>query len=269
MTAHGPVDRTDIDAELVRVLGDADTRGVDVAREAVEEPADRWYGQVVGATYAALADSPADDTVVAAAATVELLRGYIRIRSQLLTQLSDERPHSLTADPEIVLLAGDYLYTTAFSTLGSNPHPRCGENVAALSSAFETITDAFSRSTSDTAPSDDQVLAFLDRTLGSLGATATRLGASLAADDSVPRADVATLGRALGTAHGAQRLRTADPGSAAVVSPAMDESALREYAETQREKAMDALDALPGSVGVATLHPLVAEDTARTDEDDR
>lgn len=240
MTDPLPLDRTDIDAELERVLDGTENQGLRVAREAIEAPEDRWYGQLVGATYAAVSDSASDDSLLSCAAAIELLRGYTRIRSRLLIQLTDDHPHSLTTDPGRALLAGDYLSTSAFTALTASPYPALEDGVEILATAFESITDAFFGTYPTATSANQEQVPVLDQTMGSLGAAATRLGASVAGDTQASRSKLATAGRAVATSHGIHRLLESDPGEAVVVLPEIDEAELRAYAETQRREAVDA-----------------------------
>jgi len=268
MTDSVAPNRAAVEAELDRVLGDTANHGLRVARDVVEAPDDRWYGQLVGGMYAALSDSTeekegAEESALApAVAAIELLRGYTRLRSHLLVQPADERPHSRTPDPQQALLAGDYLYTSAFETLTSTPVLALDDGVEILTTAFGSITEAFARSHSTAASPESDQRSFLDQTLGSLGEAATLLGASLAGGPPVPRTRIAAFGRGAATAHGIDRLLESDPAAAVVVLTDVDGPELREHAARRRREAVDAQRALTSTAGSSRLRSLVPE--ART-----
>lgn len=261
-------DAVDLDAALAGALGEDGEHGLHVARDVIDTPADRWYGQLAVRTYTSVVDSPDIDVITPAATAIELLRGYTWIRNQSLIQLTEERPHSLTTDPERALLAGDYLYTTAFKELTAVQSPGLHESIDALRTAVSNITRSLARTYTESGPSESDQLAFFDATMGSLGEAATRIGASVASGPSVPDDLIASFGRRAGTARGIEQLLHSDPSDATVVPPALNEPKLQEYAAEQRENASNALHDLISSSGAVSppvsLATVISRDEPRS-----
>jgi hypothetical protein len=257
MTEADPVCPAQIDRHLESVLSDTDDAGLPLVHEVVDEPSDRWYGQLVVNAYVSVTDISDPETVLPAAAGIELLRAYVRLRSRLLVKLADNYAYSFTLDPTSALLAGDYLYTAAFSSLGSVPDTPSSDCFQILTSVLETITDAFARTYTPAGSADYDQAVFLDETAGSLGEGAAALGATLAGLDEPNRRHFERLGRRLSTARQIDRILDAPPREALVVLPEFDEAQLQTHAERRREDADQALDALSKTVDVTCLRTVV------------
>ncbi|WP_201292957.1 polyprenyl synthetase [Halobacterium bonnevillei] len=269
MTESAPGRPAQIDRHIERVLSDTDEVGLPLVRDVLPESSDRWYGLLVVAVYESLADSRDTEIVLPAAAAIELLRGYVRLRSRLLVRLADNHAHSLTTDRTSSLLAGDYLYTAAFSALPTLSDTPSGDCFAVLTSVLETITDAFARTYAAAESTDHDQAMLVDDTAGSLGEGAALLGAVLAGIEGPNRRDVARFGRGLSTARQSARILDADPSEAIVVPPRFDETQLRALADRRRDDANRALDALPETVDVARLRAFVASDEPTRDPTDQ
>ncbi|SEO99681.1 hypothetical protein SAMN04487948_11025 [Halogranum amylolyticum] len=245
--------RKSINARLDTVLSAADEDGLPIARRTVEEPDDRWYGQLVIGAYNSSGSTTDPEMVLPAAVATELLRGYCRLRSRLLIQLTDDRPHSFTLEPTSALLAGEYLSTSAYSSLRSIDHPALSDCFEVLSSVAETITEAFTLIKMQPTPPTSDQCAFFDMTAGSIGAAATVLGAILADVDGTRRDDLATVGCGFSTER--QIRHALDPESkwAKVAPPAFDEQELRTHAKRRRDEARQALEELATTANVGYL----------------
>jgi len=245
-----------IDARLEPVLATADEHGLSVVRETVEEPGDRWYGRLLAASFettATTATTQEPEAVESAAAAVELFRGYCRLRSRLLVQVADRWPHSITLEPTAALLGGDYLYTAAYSMLGSVTHPALGDCFDVLTATATGIAESFADTYAGPEGSEWDQPAFFDETAGTVGEGAAVLGATLAGADDAQRDRLATVGRGLSTARQIHHVLDAGPVAAMVVPPTIDERHLREHAERCRTDALRALDALSASGDATTL----------------
>jgi hypothetical protein len=268
MTESDSVRPAQIDRHIERVLSDTDEVGLPLVRDVLFESSDRWYGLLVVAVYDSLADSRGTETVLPAAAAIELLRGSVRLRSRLLVRLADNHAHSLTADRTSSLLASDYLYTAAFSALPTLSDTPSGDCFAVLTSVLETITDAFARTYAAAESTDHDQAMLVDDTAGSLGEGAALLGAVLAGIEDPNRRDVARFGRGLSTARQSARILDADPSEAMVVPPRFDPAQFRTLAERRRDDANRALDALPETVDVTRLRAFAASDEPTRDRTD-
>ncbi|ELZ27563.1 Farnesyl-diphosphate synthase/ geranylgeranyl-diphosphate synthase [Halosimplex carlsbadense 2-9-1] len=251
--------RSAIDARLESALRGADSGGLALARETVESAADRWYGQLVAGSYGTLADRPDTDRVVSAAATVELIRGYCRLRSELLVQLTDSHPHAFTRDEVAALLAGDYLSTGAYSVLEAADCD-CFETVT---DALESLSGAFASRYLEGSESPSDRIALVERTAGRIGEAAGVLGARLADADERQIDGLARAGRCFAAARTVRRARDREPGSAMVAVPELRTEGLDERATRRREEGYRALAALPSS---ADASPLRRFGDAQTDE---
>lgn len=253
MTDPAPLQSSQIDRQLENMLGDADEIRLPLVGEVLREPRDRWYGQLAVTAYASLSEGPDLETVLPAAAGVELLRGYVRLRSRLLVTLTGKWAHSLTLEPTPALLAGDYLYSAAFASLRSAPDAPSSDCFELLTTVLETITEAFARAYAPAGSADYDPTTFFDETAGSLGKGAAVLGATLAGVDDSNRQHFARLGRGLSTARQVDRVLEADPKDAMVVPPALDESHLRTHVQRRQDDVDQALDALSETVDVTGL----------------
>lgn len=253
MTDPVPLSSSQIDRQLESVLSDTEEAGLPLVREVLQEPRDRWYGQLVGHAYVSLTDTRDPETVLPAATGVELLRGYVRLRNRLFVTLSGKGTHSLTLEPAPALLAGDYLYTAAFTSLRSIPDVPSSDCFEVLTTVLETITDAFSRVYTSAESAGYDPATFLDETTGSLGKGAAVLGATLASVDDLHRRHFARFGRGLSTVRQVDRVLEVNPKEAMVDLPTVDESQLRIHAQRRQDDADRALDALSKATDVTGL----------------
>ncbi|WP_459193240.1 polyprenyl synthetase family protein [Halosimplex sp. J119] len=245
-----------IDRQLDAAVESAGGARLPLARAVVDESEDRWFGQVLARTYRAVADDADHELVGRAGAAVELLRAYCRLRNELLVQIDGSVPHSLDRDRTVALLAGDFLYAAAYSTLGEIDRPTldaCYRTLAETSSdlvrTFHTIRDRAGAS------ADDHV-SLVDGTAGRLGESAAVVGVTLAGADESHRDHFASLGRGLSTARQI-RLAIEDEGSPdGIVPPAVDEERLRYHATRQFAMATDARNRLRSVAETERLRPL-------------
>jgi geranylgeranyl pyrophosphate synthase len=247
--------RGEIDRRLETALERADEHSVALAASTVDACPDRWYGQLVALSHAAIADKPASDAILSASAAVELLRGYCRLRTELLIQLADNRAHSLTGDPANALLAGDYLNSAAYTALAEAGNHHLEDALQALIAVSESLVDAFDakyvRSVDDHS--------FLDDTVGSIGEGAAVIGITLAGGDTTRKEDFATLGRGFSTAYQIRRILNADSDGAVptIAPPRFDTAALRQHGARHFREATHALGRLSDSADVEPLRNFV------------
>jgi len=253
MTEPDTVHPSQIDRHIQRVLSDEDTVEIPLVHETLHESRDRWYGQIVVNVYETLADSQNPEPAFLAAAGIELLRGYVRLRSRLLLMLTEKHAHSFTLDPTSALLAGDYLVSAAFSSLDSLPDSRSGDCVGILTTALETITGAFARTHTPAGSAERDRGVFFDDIAGSLGEAAAVLGTTLTGFDETDRQYVEQFGRGLSTARQIEIVLDTAPSEAMVVPPTLDAAQLHRRAEQRREDVDQALTALSETVSVTRL----------------
>jgi geranylgeranyl pyrophosphate synthase len=266
MTDTDTVYPSQIKRHFQQVLSTADEANLPLVQDVLHESPDRWYGQLVVTVYDSLSDRQDREDVLPYAAAVELLRGYVRLRSQLLVTLTDKHAHSLTVDPTAALLAGDYLYTAAFSSLHSRPDSSSGDCFEILTTVLETVTEAFARTYTTAESTDYDQTKFLDDSAGSLGEGAAALGATLAGVDEPVRRHCERLGCGFSTARQINYVLDKDLTEAMVVPPTFDESQLRQYAEQRRDDAAQALDTLSQTVDVAPLQAFADVSAAGHDQ---
>jgi geranylgeranyl pyrophosphate synthase len=274
MTDTEPVHPSQIERHFKQVLSTPDEANFLLVQDVLDDSPDRWYGQLVVTVYDSLSDHQDREDVLPYAAAVELLRGYVRLRNRLLLTLTDKHAHSITLDPTAALLGGDYLYTAAFSSLHSGPGSSSGDCFEILTTALETITEAFARTYTAAGSTDHDHAKFLDDTAGSLGEGAAALGATLAGVDEPVRRHCERLGRGLSTARQINYVLDTDPTEAMVVPPTFFESQFRRYAEQRRDDAAQALDTLSETVDVTRLQTFAdvtvtghGQQSATTDDD--
>lgn len=248
------------------MLNDADEASLPLVRDVLEKPPNRWYGQLVVNVSDSLSDRQDPEIVLPAAAAVELLRGYVRLRSRLLITLADNHAHSLTLDPTSALLAGDYLYTAAFSSLDSISDSPPDDCFKILTTVLETITEAFTRTYTSAGSVDYDQVMFLDETAGSLGEGAAALGATLAGSDEPVRSHCERFGRELSTARQMHHDHDTGPNEAMLVPPKFDESQFRLDAERRRNDAVQALDTLSETVDVTRLRAFAESTVTKQDQ---
>lgn len=244
----------DIEPELERVLPDAGADLLPELRDALDT--NHWYGDLSLRVHDALAGRR-HDGAAAAAAGVELLHAYCRVRGQLLVQLSDDIAHSLTADPTRTLLATDHLYAAAYAAFAHANAP-----TTLFTTAIDTsqrITTAFTARYTDQAQSMTEPGDLVDGTTGALGEAAAVAGAVLADATGAQRDAARTLGRGLGALESVRRADESEPRDRPVTLPNVDETQLNEYADRRRADVSRALDTLESSVDVRALQELVPE----------
>ncbi|GAB7010732.1 HalOD1 output domain-containing protein [Halorubrum trueperi] len=263
MTDTDCINSTEIERHIDQVLGDVDKFGLPLVRDVLQEPRDRWYGQLMISVYDSLSDNQNSETVLPAAAAIELLRGSVRLRSRMLVTLTDNHTQTLTQEPTTALLAGDYLYTAAFSSLHSVPDSRVGDCFKLLTTVLRTITETFAYTYTSDRSTDDGPTTFLDETAGSLGEGAAALGSILAGTDERNRRHVVQFGHGLSIERQINHILDADPNEAMVIPPTFDEAQFRMHAERRRDDANQALDALSKSADVTHLRGF-SEATADT-----
>jgi geranylgeranyl pyrophosphate synthase len=265
MTEPDRISSSQIDRHLENVLSDTDEVGLPLVRETVNKPDDRWYGQLVANSYVSLTDTKDLEIVLPVAAGVELLRGYVRLRSRLLVTLADTHQHSLTQKPTPALLGGDYLYTAAFSSLHSVPETSSSDCFEILTTVLESITEAFARTYTSVGSAESNSTVFFDETAGSLGEAAAVLGATLAGVDEPNRQHFGRLGQGLSTARQINCVLETDPSDALVIPPTLHESHLRTHAQQRQDDADQALDALSATVDVTTLRAFAETGVSKQD----
>lgn len=262
--------RAEIDSHLETVLGAAESDCLASARATMETYDDRRYGQLVALSYDSVAErrdnTSETESILPAATAIELLRGYCRLRSELLVQVNDEMAHSLTRDPTAALLAGDYLYTSAYSALCDVDTAHLGACVKILTTVSETIIEAFSTNDSESSSLTSDQYSFFDKTAGSIGEGAAILGATLADVDSARRDYFAKLGHGFGTARQIHRSLDTETGTVKAASPVHNERHLRKHAEQRRDEAHQALQKLSSTVDITALRMLVNLDESGTEQ---
>lgn len=251
--------RAAIDRRLETVFETENDARVPAAREAVAEDEDRWYGRLLVRSYGSVADSMDSEATLSAAAAMELLRGYCRLRSELLVQITDDVAHSLTRDPTSALLAGDFLYSAAFTTLAEIDHSSRKACFEVLTDVSERVVEAFSRnyvrSTSTTASRRQ----LIDGTAGALGEGAAVIGVTLAGGGEPLRENFAALGRGLGAGRQIRQTLDAEGGSVRVAFLERDQHQFRQHAERRLAAATEALRSLSAAADADRLRPLVAD----------
>lgn len=247
--------RAALDRRLEAALEAADRTGMPRVRSEVQSFSIRWYGQLVALSHNSIADEPATDVVLPASTAIELLRAYCRSRSDLFVQLDADDPHSLSQDPTDALLAGDYLNSAAYATLGAIDHSRLPDAFETLVGVSESLFEAFD---ARRAWSVEDHGSFLDETAGSLGEGATVIGATFAGVDDARRKHLAAFGRSSSTARQIQCLLESDC-EMFPLAPEVDERRLREYGMERLTEANRALERLATSADVEPLRAFVEE----------
>jgi len=253
MTERSPSERrTELDRRLEATLASADAGGLSLARSTVLECPDRWFGQLVALSYDAAADAPDPDDALPAATAVELLRGYCRLRCDLLTD-RDEDADAPARDPTAVLLAGDYLNSAAYAAFGRVPDGPPGDGFDALTSALQSIVEGFDAAYARSTGGDESLL---DDTVGALGEGAAVVGATLAGTDAPDRESFADLGRGFSAARHVQRVLD---GPHSLLPEDVAEADVREYGAARLREAHEGLDRLASRADVESLRSFVAE----------
>ncbi len=252
MTADRPPATHGIDTRIEAVLDDAEDYELPLVADALAD--DRWYGQLLIATYDAVTDADAADAPADAAAAIELLRGYCRLRCELLAEATDATSHLFTRQGTAKLLAGDFLYSAAYSSLRGSTHTSRDACFAVLTDTLDTITGTFAATYAMAEPDRDPS-AFLDDTAGELGASAARIGATLAGCDGPPVEDLARFGRHAATVY--QRATLTDSSAMRIAPPTVDEATLQAHANQRWDDVSADLDALSEVVDPTALRALL------------
>ncbi|WP_313693267.1 hypothetical protein [Halorarum halobium] len=252
--------RAAIDARIDAALESATANSLALARTTMEEAG--WFGPLLACSYDSVADGSAADGADAegallAAAAIELLAGYCRLRGELLVQLDDGVAHSLNRDPPSALLAADFLYTSAYSTLASIDHARIGACFDAFTDASLSIVGAFDAGGAGAEPSRTDRRPSIEGTAGALGETAATVGAALAGVERDRRDRFATLGRGFSTARRVRLALDSDVWPAHVGRPDLDDRRFVRSADRSRAEAERALSRLPSPADAGPLEALV------------
>jgi len=250
--------RTEIDTRLERALDGTESGRLAPASTAVLERDTRWYGQLVALSHNSLATTADRAVAVPAATAIELLRGYLRLREELIHQLDNEATDSLQREVTPALLASDYLYTSAYSTLGTLTADRIAECVEELTTVSESIIEALGSDCLQSPPSPSEYCSAIDNTAGALGRGAAVIGATLAGIDSPDGDHFATLGRGFGTVWKIQDILASD-GLSVRTGTTLTERRLRQHANRRLRETDRALRQLSSAVDVPSLRAFGAE----------
>lgn len=242
-----------IDRHLESAVESGDPDRLAPVQTALDAGDDRWYGRLLVGAYESVAGPTDAEAVPAAAAAVELLRGYCRSRSELLAEVADGERGDRTAS----LLAGDCLYSAAYATLGAVDHPQREPCFEVLTDVSETMVEGFA-SHYAAASTADPAWAVIDDTVGALAEGAVVIGVTLA---GVERAQgrFATVGRGLGACREVQQTLADGGGSITLASQRPDERALRQYAQRRFAAADEALQGLSPVADVASLRRFLTD----------
>lgn len=239
-----------VDAGVTDAMDGATGDCLAVARHTVEEaPSDRWYGRLVAAAHDAVAGPPRTDAVLPAAVSVELLRGYCRLRGSLLAGLSGSGSALGNADQSAALLAGDYLHAMAFLELQSVPRAVPAAGFETLTDALESVRAGFNSAFAGPGATATSPVTLVEQTAGSVADAAVRLGVSLGDADHPCADELAAAARDFATARGLRQLRDAAHLPTLDLSlPDEDGATLRQRADSRRADGNRRLRGLPGDV---------------------
>lgn len=252
--------REAIDDRLEAALPPAGGSPLAPAREVVLQAEDRRYGRLLVASYESYGSLPGShvpEPILNAAAAVELLRGYCRLRERLLSQGDHVSPSD--RGPMADLLAADYLYTAAYSSLVEIEADGLEICVEAFTDALDTIIETFEAAHTRPSPALDHV-AYVDGTAGVLARGAAVIGTTLAGVDDASRDRFANYGCGLATAYRIRLILTSDDGTAYPSADAPDDRlhrhAIRRFGDADR-----ALERLPAGADTDPLHTLLESET--------
>ncbi|MFC6730396.1 hypothetical protein ACFQDG_17225, partial [Natronoarchaeum mannanilyticum] len=143
-----PERRSEIEGRIADRIDAAAGESLAAELSAVPERGDRWYGQLLVVSYDAVASAPnaseqPDDAALVAATAIELLREYWALRERLVVQLDEGALDRSEGQLTTGLLASDFLFASAYSTLGSLRGERTAECVERFASGAESIVAAF------------------------------------------------------------------------------------------------------------------------------
>ena len=248
--------QTRFDEQLETVLSDAEDANLPLVHETLKQLADRWYGRLTVHVYDALSDSEDIDSVLPAAAAIELFRGYTHLRGHLLLTPPEQHAHLKTFGPMEALLTGDYLHSAAFSVLGSVTNDRSGECYEILTTVSNATSKGFSQTLRTTDPAGWTYETLLDDTAGRLGETSAVLGATIAGGNEVNRHQFERLGGNLSALRERHRIPASKPTTALIVPPTLDEARFQSRAKQRRSDITELLSVLSESVDLTRFHML-------------
>lgn len=244
-----------IDRRLERLLAPGDDPPLPAARVAMETCDDRWYGQLLVGAYDSIAESVNDEAVLSAAVAIELLRGYYRVRSDLLARTAGDATLTSDREPTSALLAGDHLHSVAYAVLAGTEHHSIGACFGTFTTASRRIAEALEAGVGRSTSSSADRTALIDDTVGALGESAALIGATLAGADGTLREHFATLGRGAAVGQQVRRTRDPDAGRLHAVPPGPDAGTLRRHADRRLREAGRVLRNLPPGVDASRLRP--------------
>jgi hypothetical protein len=220
-----------VDRRLAEAFESLPAFALPAARDTVARFDDHWCGDLLRSCHGAMGgrDAPVDretrSAVVAAAASVELLRAYCHRRWIALDwtgepdrdtgqpdrdtghpDLDTDRADGPPAPAEVKdvgadVLAGDYLHATAYRVLGDLPAESYRPCLDTLTDVSATLAETFDEERDGDGESPPPP-AFFEGTGGALGEGAAVMGAELAGVDTDARETAGTLGRGLGVYRG-------------------------------------------------------------------
>lgn len=259
--------REAIDERLEAALPPAGGSPLAPAREVMLRAEDRRYGRLLVASYRSYGSLPGarvPEPIPSAAAAVELLRGYCRLRERLLNRVDGVSPSDRA--PMADLLAADYLYTAAYSSLVGVDDDGLTVCVGMFTDVLNTIVETFDAAYARPSPAIDHAT-YVDGTAGALGWGAAGIGATLAGADDAPRSRFADYGRGFATAYRIRLILASDDGTA-YPSAATPDDRLRRYAIGHFGDAEEALERLSAGVDTDPLRTLLGTATpARVSND--
>lgn len=139
------------------------------------------------------------------------------------------------------LLAGDYLYTSAYSTVSEMQNAPLDACFRTFTTVSKTITEAFDDWASRSTWTVPVYCTFVDETAGVFGEGAAAVGATLAGADTDDRARIASIGRGLATGRQLQRVLDPNVDTVYSVPPGVAQRRLRRYANRRLEDATEAI----------------------------
>ncbi|WP_139043025.1 hypothetical protein [Halorubrum tropicale] len=159
--------------------------------------------------------------------------------------------NSLTRDPVKMLLAGDYLNSSAYTVFLQANDPQFEKALEAIIGTSKSLIDSFN--TTRTQPIDTYT--YLDEIVGTLGEGATTVGAKLAGGNTTLTDEFANLGRALSSAHYAFNILELNEHKSvpSIEYLQYDESELCQYGARHFRGAIHALNELPDFVDIEPL----------------
>ncbi|QGA82167.1 polyprenyl synthetase [Halomicrobium sp. LC1Hm] len=238
---------TDHGAEIERRLADlVDAHDDHLPSRVSPVLDDRWYGELLVGSYASVADEPTAETALSGAVAVELLREYCLRRGNLLGHLSDDDPGA--GERTASLLAGDFLFSAAYSELLTVDDGRCRDCVETMLDASQRIVETFADDA--TAQSARSVI---EDTAGALGGGAAAVGATIGGIDDRSRDRLESFGRNLAAGRAARWTLALDADCG--LGWHVDHHGLARYAEERLALADRQCRALAPLAETARLRP--------------